>query len=66
VFYRNPAGTGFVDRVFSEPASQHVTSRLTVLEMESVFALKLRTGAIDQQAVLIARRLELDLVTVGC
>jgi hypothetical protein len=52
--YRNEAGTAFVDRIFSEPASQHVISRLTIVEMESVFALKVRTGEIDQQAVLLA------------
>ncbi len=60
--YRSEAGSVFVDRIFSEPASQHVISRLTIVEMESVFALKARTGEIDQQAVLIARRrLEADL-----
>ena len=60
--YRSEAGSAFVDRIFSEPASQHLISRLTIVEMESVFALKARTGQIDQQAVLIARRrLEADL-----
>ena len=60
--YRKEAGSDFVDRVFSEPGSQHIISRLTIVEMESVFALKARTGEIDQQAVLIARRrLEADL-----
>jgi predicted nucleic acid-binding protein len=62
--YRQEAGSDFIDRVFSTPGSQHVISRLTIVEMESVFALKARTGEIDQQAVLIARRrLEADL---GC
>jgi predicted nucleic acid-binding protein len=43
-------------------ASQHLISRLTIVEVESVFALKVRTGEIDQQAVQIARRrLEADL-----
>ena len=60
--YREEVGTAFVDRIFSERTSQHVISRLTILEMESVFALKLRTGEIDQQAALLARRrLEADL-----
>jgi predicted nucleic acid-binding protein len=60
--YRTEAGSAYVDRIFSEPASQHVISRLTIVEMESVFALKVRTGEIDQQVVLIARRrLEADL-----
>jgi len=60
--YRKEAGSDFVDRVLSEPDSQHLISRLTIVEMESVFALKARMGEIDQQAVLIARRrLEADL-----
>lgn len=60
--YRSEAGSAFVDRIFSESASQHLISRLTIVEMESVFALKARTGEIDQKAVLIARRrLEADL-----
>ncbi len=60
--YRSEAGSAFVDRIFSEPASQRVISRLTIVEMESVFALKARIGEIDPQAVLIARRrLEADL-----
>ena len=60
--YRKEAGSDFVDRFFSEPGSQHIISRLTIVEMESVFALKARTGEIDQQAVMIAcRRMEADL-----
>jgi PIN domain nuclease of toxin-antitoxin system len=53
--YRQEIGSDFVDRVLSEPGSQHLISRLTIVEMESVLALKVRTGEIDQQAVLIAR-----------
>ena len=60
--YRTEAGSAFVDRIFSDGASQHLISRLSIVEMESVFALKARTGELDQQAVLIARRrLEADL-----
>jgi predicted nucleic acid-binding protein len=54
--YRSELGSAFVDRIFSEPASQHLISRLTIIEMEYVLALKVRTGEIAQQAVLIARR----------
>lgn len=54
--YRTEAGSEVVDRIFSEPGSQQVISRLTIVEIESVFALKMRTGEIDHQAVLIARR----------
>jgi predicted nucleic acid-binding protein len=60
--YRLEVGSYFVDRLHSEPGSQHLISRLAIVEMESVFALKIRTGEIDQQAALIARRrLEADL-----
>ena len=62
--YRKEAGSDFVDRILSEPGSEYLISRLTIVEMESVFALKARVGEIDQRAVLIARRrLEADL---GC
>jgi len=60
--YRKEVGSEFVDQVLSEPGSQHLISRLAIVEMESVFALKVRTGQIDQQSVLVARRrLEADL-----
>jgi predicted nucleic acid-binding protein len=60
--YRREAGSDFVDRIYSESASQCVISRLTIVEMESVFALKARIGEIHQHAVIIARRrLEADL-----
>ncbi len=60
--YRNEIGSDFVDRIFSEPGSLHIISRLAIVEMESVFALKVRAGEIDQQAALTARRrLEADL-----
>ena len=60
--YRKEAGSDFVDRILSKPGSQYLISRLTIVEMESVFALKARAGEIDQKAVLIARRrLEADL-----
>jgi predicted nucleic acid-binding protein len=60
--YRQETGSDFVDRILAEPGSQYLISRLTIVEIESVFTLKARVGEIDQQAVLIARRrLEADL-----
>jgi len=60
--YRKEIGSDFVDRILSEPSSQQIISRLSIVEMESVLALKVRTGEIDQHSVLIARRrLEADL-----
>ena len=60
--YRQETGSDLVDRILSEPGSQHLISRLTIVEMESVFAMKARVGEIDQPSVLIARRrLKADL-----
>ena len=60
--YRKEIGSDLVDRVVAEPDSHHFISRFTILEMESVLALKFRTGEIDEQSMLIARRrLEADL-----
>jgi uncharacterized protein with PIN domain len=60
--YRKEAGSDVVDRIFLDAGSQRIISRLAIVEMESVFAMKARIGEIDQQAVVIARRrLEADL-----
>ena len=51
-----------VERLFAHSGAQRVISRLALVEMESVFALKVRTGELPQQAALTARqRLESDL-----
>ena len=56
------SGSDLIDRVVAEPDSRRFISRFTILEMESVLALKFRTGEIDEQSMLIARRrLEADL-----
>ena len=60
--YRKEIGSDLVDRVVAEPDSRRFISRFTILEMESVLALKFRTGEIDERPMLIARRrLEADL-----
>jgi len=60
--YRKEVGSDFIDRIVSEPGSHRFISRFTILEMESVLALKFRTGEIDEQSLLMARRrLEADL-----
>jgi predicted nucleic acid-binding protein len=60
--YRKEIGSDLVDRVVAEPDSRRFISRFTILEMESVLALKIRTGEIDERSMLIARRrLEADL-----
>lgn len=60
--YRKESGSDLIDRIVTEPGSHRFISRFTILEMESVLALKFRTGEIDEQSWLIARRrLEADL-----
>lgn len=60
--YRKELGSALIDRIATEPGSHRFISRFTILEMESVLALKFRTGDIDEQSLLIARRrLEADL-----
>ncbi len=60
--YRKEIGSDLVDRVVAEPDSRRFISRFTILEMESVLALKFRTEEIDERSMLIARRrLEADL-----
>jgi predicted nucleic acid-binding protein len=61
--YHNEAGSEYMDRILKETGSQFVISRLTIVEMESVLATKVRTGEIDQAGVDIGRRcLRSDLV----
>jgi predicted nucleic acid-binding protein len=60
--YRKELGSDLVDRIVAEQGSRRFISRFTLLEMESVLALKFRTGEIDEQSLMIARRrLEADL-----
>ena len=62
--YRKELGSDLMDRIVVEPGSQRFISRFTILEMESVLALKFRTGEIDEHSLLAARRrLEADLGT---
>ncbi len=61
-YYRREPGSAFVERLFADAGAQRVISRLAMVEMESAFATKVRTGEIDSESALIARRrLESDL-----
>ena len=61
-YCRREAGSDFVERLFANAGAQRVISRLAIVEMESAFATKIRTGEIDSEGALIARRrLESDL-----
>lgn len=60
--YRQELGSDLLDRIVAEAGSRRFISRFTILEMESVLALKFRTGEIDKQSLTAARRrLEADL-----
>jgi len=54
--YHKEIGSEYVDRIVREPGSGSMISRLSIVEMESVLAIKVRTGEIDQPDVEIARR----------
>ena len=44
--YHAETGTAFVEALLQAPGARHFISRLTVVEMHSVFAGKVRTGVI--------------------
>lgn len=54
--YHKETGSEYMDRVLTEPGSRCVISRLSIVEMESVLAIKVRTGDIDTRDIEIARR----------
>lgn len=54
--YHKEAGSEYMDRILKEPGSRSLISRLSIVEMESVLPIKVRTGEIDQQDVETARR----------
>jgi hypothetical protein len=45
-----------MDRLLEQTDSRSLISRLSIVELESVLSLKVRTGEIDQAALQIARR----------
>jgi predicted nucleic acid-binding protein len=60
--YHTEAGTGFVLRIVFEPKAERWVSLLSIVEMESVFARKIRATAIHPTELMIARRsLQADL-----
>jgi hypothetical protein len=51
-----------MEEIVVEPGSHRFISRFTILEMESMLALKSRTGELDENSLLtVRRRLEADL-----
>lgn len=54
--YHKESGSEYMDRILERSGSRSLLSHLSVVELESVLAIKTRTGEIDEQALQIARR----------
>ena len=54
--YHKEKGSDGMDRILEQPGSRSLISHLAIVELESVFAIKMRTGEIDQAALEVARR----------
>jgi predicted nucleic acid-binding protein len=54
--YHAEPGSEFVERTVNEPGNRCLISRLSVVEMESVLAIKVRSQQLDQLGSEIARR----------
>jgi predicted nucleic acid-binding protein len=55
-YYHREDGTQEVTRIIEEPDARHAISRLSLVEMVSAFAVKFRTGDIDEQGFGALRR----------
>src|SRR5690348_6057665 len=59
--YHHEVGTAKVDRLLAEQGARHFVSRLTVVEIQSVFAKKARTGVLSlADFQLLCRRFRAD------
>jgi predicted nucleic acid-binding protein len=54
--YHKESGSEYMDRILAQPGSRSLISHLSIVELESVLAIKTRTGEIDEQGLQIARR----------
>jgi predicted nucleic acid-binding protein len=54
--YHKEIGSEYMDHILDERGSQSLVSHLSIVEMESVLAIKIRTREIDEPAMEIARR----------
>lgn len=54
--YHKESGSEYMDRILEQPGSRSLISHLSIVELESVLAIKTRTGEINEQALQIARR----------
>jgi uncharacterized protein len=60
--YHEEIGSEYVESILNRPGSKAIVSQLSLVEMESVFAIKVRTGALDESGRSLAlRRLRADI-----
>lgn len=45
--YHRELGSEYIERIVSQPGSNGIISRLSLVEFESVLAIKVRTGVLD-------------------
>jgi hypothetical protein len=62
-YYHVELGTPEVERILMEPGSRYFISRLTTIEIQSVFAGKVRMGTIGEPEFRLLRRRFLSDVT---
>lgn len=60
--YHQEAGSEYVERILAQSGSKGIISRLSLVELESVLAIKVRTGVLDVAGQMIAlRRFRADI-----
>jgi predicted nucleic acid-binding protein len=60
--YHEETGSDYVESILDQPGSKGIVSRLSLVEMESVFAIKVRAGALNENGRSLAlRRLRADI-----
>ncbi|HEX4232233.1 MAG TPA: type II toxin-antitoxin system VapC family toxin [Bryobacteraceae bacterium] len=60
--YHQESGSDHVERILNEQGSKGIISRLSLVEFESVLAIKVRTGVLDSAGRTIAlRRFRADI-----
>src|SRR6266576_6750200 len=61
--YHPETGTAVVDQLLKQPGARHFISRLSLVEIQSVFAGKVRSGSISEADFRLLRRRFLTDVT---
>ncbi len=54
--YHQEIGSDYLERLLQQPDARLTISRLSIVEMESVFAMKVRAGQLDLANLEVARR----------